>query len=218
MPQIFRRSSNSLARASLIGMVLFFFLFWGVIYAVYWSPYTTDVNVPRDQVVPFSHQHHYSGLGIDCRYCHTTVETSSFAGIPPTETCMTCHSQLWTDAPLLAPVRHSLAMGQPLEWNRINDLPDFVFFNHSIHVQKGIGCSTCHGRVDQMPLTWKAHSLYMRWCLDCHEAPEKFVRPKEEVFNMAWEPPPDQLERGRKFVADYGIHTEQLRDCSMCHR
>ena len=168
MPQIFRRSTNTLVRSTLVGVVLFFFLLWGVVYAVFWSPYTTDTNVPRGQLVPFSHQHHYSGLGIDCRYCHTSVETSSFAGIPATEICMSCHSQVWTDAPMLAPVRQSLAFDSPLEWNRVNDLPDFVFFNHSIHVQKGIGCSTCHGRVDQMPLTWKAHSLYMRWCLDCH--------------------------------------------------
>ena len=218
MPQIFRRSSNTLARAILVGGVIFFFSFWGVVYAVYWSSYTTDTHIPRGQVVPFSHEHHTSGLGIDCRYCHTTVESSSFAGIPPTETCMSCHSQVWTDAPLLAPVRQSLATGTSLEWNRVNDLPDFVFFDHGIHVQKGIGCSTCHGRVDQMPLTWKAHSLYMRWCLDCHEAPEKAVRPKDQVFNMSWAPPPDQLERGRKLVAQYNIHTDQLRDCSMCHR
>src|SRR5205807_10060649 len=154
MPQIFGRSSNTWARASIIGAVGFFFLLWGVLYAMYRSPYATEQNVPRVQVVPFSHQHHYSGLGIDCRYCHTSVETSAFAGVPPTETCMSCHSQVWTDAPMLAPVRHSLATDTPLEWNRVNDLPDFVFFNHGIHVQKGIGCSTCHGRVDQMPLTW----------------------------------------------------------------
>jgi len=218
MPQIFGKSSNSFARAMLVLLFLGFFGFWGLVYAVYRSPYTTDQNVPRVQQVPFSHQHHVSGLGLDCRYCHTSVETSSFAGLPPTETCMTCHSRVWTDAPMLEPVRQSLATQQPLHWARVNQLPDFVFFNHSIHVQKGIGCSTCHGRVDQMPLTWKAHSLYMRWCLDCHEAPERHVRPKSEVFNMEWKEPPDQLERGRELVKNYNIHTEQLRDCGMCHR
>jgi hypothetical protein len=218
MAQIFRKSSNSFARAALIGIVPGFLGFWGVVYAVFRSPYTTGQGIPRGQEVPFSHQHHVSGLGIDCRYCHTTVEFSSFAGIPPTETCMSCHSQVWTDAPILAPVRESMATGKSLEWNRVNKVPDFVFFNHGIHVQKGIGCSTCHGRVDQMPLTWKEHSLYMRWCLDCHEAPEKAVRPKSEVFNMSWQAPPDQLQRGKKLVAEYQIHTEQLRDCSMCHR
>ena len=221
MSQIFSQSSNSFARASLVLLFLGFFGFFGLVYAVYWSPYTTNQNVPREQEVPFSHQHHVSGLGLDCRYCHTSAEKSSFAGIPPTETCMTCHSRVWTDAPMLAPVRQSLATQQPLQWNRVNDLPDFVFFNHSIHVQKGIGCSTCHGRVDQMPLTWKAHSLYMRWCLDCHEAPEKQIRPKDQIFSMNWKVPANQLEQGRKLVQQYHIRRErldQLRDCSMCHR
>ena len=218
MAQIFRKSSNSLARVCLVGLFAVFFGFWGVVYAVYWSPYMTDKGIPVGQEVPFSHQHHVAGLGIDCRYCHSSVENSAFAGIPPTETCMSCHSQVWTDAPMLAPVRESMISGKPLKWNRVNDVPDFVFFNHGIHVQKGIGCSTCHGPVDQMPLTWKEHSLYMRWCLDCHEAPEKAVRPKSEVFNMAWQAPSDQQQRGRQLVAEYNIHTEQLRDCGMCHR
>ncbi len=221
MAQIFGKASNSIARVTLIGLIIGFFGLWGAGYTVYLSPFTTDQNVPRVQEVPFSHQHHVAGLGIDCRYCHTTVERSSFAGIPPTHTCMSCHSQLWTDAPLLAPVRESLATGQPLEWARVNQLPDFVFFNHSIHVQKGIGCSTCHGRVDEMPLTWMARSLYMRWCLDCHEAPGKFVRPKDEIFNMAWETPADQVQRGSELLHEYHITGErlrQLRDCSMCHR
>lgn len=218
MAQLFGKSSNGIARGTLGAVVVGFFAFWGVGYAIYMSPYTTNQNVPLVQQVPFSHQHHVSGLGIDCRYCHDSVEKSSFAGIPPTYTCMSCHSQVWTDAQMLAPVRQSLASGQPLHWNRVNQLPDFVFFNHSIHVQKGVGCSTCHGRVDQMPLTWKAHSLYMRWCLDCHEAPERFVRPKEEVFNMNWEPPANQLESGRELVSEYKIETARLRDCGVCHR
>jgi NAD-dependent SIR2 family protein deacetylase len=162
-----------------------------------------------------------AGLGLDCRYCHTSVEHSSFAGLPPTETCMTCHSQVWRDAPILAPVRESLATRQPIHWNRVNQTPDFVFFNHSIHVEKGIGCSTCHGPVDQMPITWKEHSLYMRWCLDCHSAPERNLRPRSEIFNMQWEPPPDPAQRGKELAAAYHIATnrlQQLTDCSMCHR
>jgi hypothetical protein len=221
MAQVFGKSSNSIARVSLAGVVFGFFGLWGVVYAIYMSPYTTDVNVPRVQQVPFSHQHHVSGLGIDCRYCHDSVETSSFAGIPPTHTCMSCHSQLWTDAPMLAPVRESLATDQPLRWKRVNQTPDFVFFNHSIHVEKGIGCSTCHGRVDEMPLTWKAHSLFMRWCLDCHEAPERNLRPKDQIFNMKWQPPANQIEQGRELLTEYHISKErlsQLRDCAMCHR
>ena len=221
MPQIFAKGSNSLARATLVGAMVGFFSLWAFGYAVYRSPYTTDVDVPLAQPVPFSHQHHVSGLGLDCRYCHTSVETSSFAGVPPTETCMTCHSQVWRDAPVLEPVRSSLASNQPIEWNRVNQTPDFVFFNHSVHVQKGIGCSTCHGRVDQMPITWKAHSLYMRWCLDCHNAPQRFLRSRNEIFDMSWRPPPDQAERGRALLAAYRISTnrlQQLGDCSMCHR
>lgn len=221
MAQIFRRSWNSLARASLVGGFFGFFGFWGLVYLVYRSPYTTAVNVARVQEVPFSHEHHYSGLGIDCRYCHTSVENASFAGMAATETCMTCHSRVWTDAPLLAPVRESLARGQPLHWKRVNDLPDFAFFNHSIHVQKGVGCSTCHGELSEMPLTWKAHSLYMRWCLDCHEAPEKLLRPKNQIFNMKWQPPPDQSTKGQQLMVDYHIDRQrlnQLRDCGMCHR
>ena len=221
MAQIFGKGSNSIARFTLLAVFFGFFAFWGVVYAVYRSPYTTNVHVPLEQPVPFSHQHHVSGLGLDCRYCHTLVEKAAFAGVPATETCMTCHSQVWKDAPLLAPVRESLATGQPIEWKRVNQAPDFVFFNHSIHVQKGIGCSTCHGQVDQMPITWKAHSLYMRWCLDCHEAPEKFLRPKDQIYNMEWKPPADQVERGRKLAEVYGLRPErlsELRDCGMCHR
>ena len=221
MAQVFSKGNNSIARVALIGLVAGFFGFWGVVYAVYLSPYTTEQNVPRAQPVPFSHQHHVSGLGLDCRYCHTTVEKSAFAGVPSTHICMSCHSQVWKDAPILAPVRDSLAANQPLQWNRVNQLPDFAFFNHSIHVQKGVGCSTCHGRIDQMPLTWKTHSLYMRWCLDCHKAPEKQLRPQAEIFNMKWTPPPNQLEAGQKLAVEYHLSKErlaQLKDCSMCHR
>src|SRR5581483_278896 len=149
VPQIFHRKSNSIAPAIIIAALLLVSLAGWALHAGYWSPYTTLVDVPLEQVVPFSHKHHVSGLGIDCRYCHTSVETSAFAGIPPTETCMTCHSQIWTQAPILAPVRDSLGKQEHLEWQRVHDLPDFVFFNHSIHVAKGIGCATCHGPVDQ---------------------------------------------------------------------
>src|SRR5262245_1393110 len=221
MAQIFHRSTNTISRATIFGGVFVAcFAFW-VALKIELSPFSTYAGVARPQPVPFSHQHHVSGLGIDCRYCHDSVETSSFAGVPPTHTCMSCHSQLWTDAPMLAPVRESLATGQPLRWQRVNQVPDFVFFNHSIHVQKGIGCSTCHGRVDEMPLTWKAHSLYMRWCLDCHEAPERNLRPTDQIYNMQWQPPRDQIERGRELLTEYQISKErlsQLRDCGMCHR
>ncbi len=195
MPQIFHRRSNSIARTSILGAVILVCLLGWMLYAVYWSPYTTLTAVPLEQPVPFSHQHHSGELGIDCRYCHVSVEKSSFAGVPPTETCMTCHSQLYTDAPMLAPVRQSLATGTPLKWQRVNYVPDFVFFNHSIHVNRGIGCSECHGQVDHMPLTWKAQTLYMKFCLNCHNDPARFIRPRNEVFNMDWRPPPNQHTR-----------------------
>lgn len=217
MAQIFHRSSNTIARVVIASALLFAVLGGWAVHAVYWSPYTTKVSVPLNQPVPFSHKHHVGGLGIDCRYCHTSVEKSSFAGVPSTETCMTCHSQLWTDAPVLAPVRESFARNEPLHWNRVHDLPDFVFFNHSIHVNKGIGCATCHGQVDLMPLTWQESSLFMKWCLECHRDPAQFVRPKTEVFNLGWQSS-NQAALGRDLVEHYRIHVSQLTDCGVCHR
>lgn len=219
MAQLFSARANVYSRVIIAAAVV---LICGAGWAtstIFWSPYTTYVNVPFDQPVPFSHKHHVLDDGIDCRYCHTSVENSSFAGIPPTETCMTCHSQLWTETPMLQPVRQSFAAGTPLKWNRVNDLPDFVYFNHSIHVAKGIGCSTCHGRIDQMPLTRRAQTLYMKWCIDCHRAPQNFVRPRSEIYNMAWRAPPGQDSLGQKLVAQYHIDTSgRLMNCSTCHR
>jgi len=176
------------------------------------------IGTPAEQIVPFSHKHHVGDIGLDCRYCHTAVEQSAFAGIPPTHTCMTCHSELFTQQPMLAPVVQSFASGDPLQWNRIHDLPDFVYFNHSIHVAKGVGCATCHGPVDRMPLTWRVAPLTMQWCLDCHRAPEKYLRPVDRVFDMSWRPSGDQLALGRRLVAAYHIHKSSLTDCSTCHR
>jgi hypothetical protein len=217
MAQIFRQRSNALARAFLLAVLFTLSAISWAGYEIYWSPYTTRVNVPREQPVPFSHRHHAGGLGIDCRYCHTSVEKAAFAGLPATETCMSCHSQLWTDASLLAPVRNSLVRDEPLRWTRVHDLPDFVFFNHSIHVNKGIGCTSCHGPIDQMPLTWQAKSLYMKWCLDCHRAPEKSIRPRERVFEMGWTST-NQATAGNELATKYHVNRAQLTDCSMCHR
>ncbi len=218
MSQIFRPSSNTVAKVSIVGGVFAL----GILAVLGWlfinSPYMTMVGIAREQPVPFSHKHHVSELGLDCRYCHTSVEESSFAGIPPTKTCMTCHSQVWTEAPVLQPVRDSYKTGTPLQWERVNNLADYVYFNHSIHVAKGVGCSTCHGQVDQMTTVSKANTLYMSWCLACHRAPEKYIRPKSEVFNMDWQPPADQLAQGRKLVDKYNIQVAQLTDCSVCHR
>ena len=176
-------------------------------------------NVPVDQPIPFSHKHHVGDDGLDCRYCHTTVETAAFAGIPSIATCRTCHSQLFTDAPVLAPLFASNVNGARVQWNRVHQLPDFAYFNHSIHVVKGVGCSTCHGRIDQMPLTWRTASLEMQWCLECHREPEKYLRPQRRVFDMTWQPPRDQLQLGRQLLATYHIRSvRELTDCSTCHR
>jgi hypothetical protein len=209
---------NAVARATIFGAVFVVALIGYVGWQVGRSPYITQQDVVRDQPVPFSHEHHVRGLGLDCRYCHTSVESSSFAGIPATRTCMTCHSQVWTNAAILQPVRESWNTATPLHWTRVHDLPDYVYFNHSIHVAKGVGCATCHGRVDQMPMMYQAASLQMEWCLGCHRNPEKYVRPKEQVFNMAYEPPPDQERLGAELVKRYGIRKEQLTNCWICHR
>jgi hypothetical protein len=176
----------------------------------------TQVHTARDQPIQFSHERHVAGNGIDCRYCHTSVEESGFAGIPPTKTCMNCHSQIFANSPFLEPVRESFRTGRSIEWTRVHDLPDYVYFNHSIHVNKGIGCTTCHGQVDRMPLMWQEQSLQMEWCLDCHRKPERYVRPRDKVFSVDYVPPPDQLELGKRLVAEY--HIQKLTSCSTCHR
>lgn len=216
MAQIFPRSANSVAKVSIVSAVILGGAILAAAYSIDRGHFITNVGVAPDQPVPFSHRHHVTDDGIDCRYCHTSVETSSFAGLPPTETCMSCHSQIWNNASMLEPVRASYRSGESLSWTRVHDLPAFVYFNHSIHINKGIGCSTCHGRIDLMPLTYKVNTLYMNWCVDCHRNPEKNVRPREEVFNMAYVAPPDQMELGRRLVNEYKI--QKLTDCWTCHR
>ncbi len=189
MPQIFDRSSNALARMGLVLTGLIVIALGVALDELQRSPWVTRQGQRPDQPVPFSHKHHVQGLGLQCQYCHTSVETSSYAGIPPTRTCMNCHAQIWTNAELLEPVRQSWLSGQSLPWTRVHDLPDFAYFNHSVHVNKGIGCATCHGRVDQMPLMFAQNTLQMEWCLDCHRNPAKNLRPVSEVYNMAWEEP-----------------------------
>ncbi|HEY1265866.1 MAG TPA: cytochrome c3 family protein [Candidatus Binatia bacterium] len=215
MAQIFHRSTNTISRVSIFGGVALLLALLAAGAAISRSSYLTEVSVVRAQPVQFSHRHHVGDDGIDCRYCHTSVEKSSFAGIPSTKICMNCHTQIWADSPLLEPVRASFRTGKSLEWTRVHNLPGFVYFDHSIHVNKGVGCSTCHGRVDQMPLMWRENTLYMEWCLECHRAPERFVRPREQVFNMAWQPPQDQLALGQRLVREYNI--QKLTSCSVCH-
>jgi ferredoxin len=189
MAQIFDRSSNALARMSLVLTGLIVIALGVTLDELQRSPWVTRQGQRPDQPVPFSHKHHVQGLGLQCQYCHVTVEKSSYAGIPPTKTCINCHAQIWTNAQLLEPVRASWATGQSLPWTKVHDLPDFVYFSHEIHVNKGLGCSTCHGRVDQMPLMYAENTLQMEWCLDCHRNPAKNLRPTSQIYNMAWEAP-----------------------------
>jgi Cytochrome c7 and related cytochrome c len=217
MPQIFARSANSWARGSIVAVGVLVGSLGLSLDRLSRSSYATGVQTTREQPIQFSHQHHVGGLGIDCRYCHTSVEQAAFAGIPPTKTCMNCHAQIWSASPFLEPVRASFRDDNPIRWTRVHDLPDFVYFNHSVHVAKGVGCATCHGRVDRMPLMRQQNTLLMEWCLDCHRQPEKFVRPQWAVYRMDYElPPAEQLEVGRRLVQDNGI--QSLTACSTCHR
>ena len=212
--QIFPKSANAIARASIVGGAALVGLLGFLLYMLQQSPYVTQQKVALEQPVPFSHQHHVAGLGIDCRYCHTSVETSNFAGIPPVSTCMNCHKEIWTNAAMLEPIRASYRSGVAIQWERLHRTPDFVQFNHSIHVAKGIGCVSCHGRVDQMQLTYQAEPMSMQWCLNCHRNPEKFVRPRDKVYDMTWKAG-DQQALGAQLVKEYRIQSKT--NCSVCH-
>ena len=217
MAQVFHRSINWVAKLSILFVLALAGLSLAILLNINRLDYVSHVGLAKDQPVPFSHKHHVTGMGIDCRYCHTSVEESSFAGIPPVETCMTCHSLVWTEAPLLEPVRAAWRDEMPLQWTRVHDLPDFVYFRHDIHVAKGIGCTSCHGPVDQMPLMYKENTLNMEWCLECHREPEKQIRPREHVFDVTWSPPADQESLGARLVEEYDVQVSQLTDCSVCH-
>jgi hypothetical protein len=217
-PQVFLPRANLFFRAFLISIPIFVVLGGLAWSRIAWSPLISEVGVPVDQPVLFSHRHHVGELKIDCRYCHTSVENSSFAGIPSTQVCMTCHSQLFTNSPLLAPVVRSAATGEPMRWNRVHILPDYVYFDHSIHVNKGVGCTTCHGQVDEMPFIEKEQTLYMAWCIDCHRDPGKGLRPLAQIYSMAWKPSPDQLSNSVAFTEEHHMDPQHLTNCSVCHR
>jgi hypothetical protein len=219
MPQVFPKSANAWSRANLVAVVFLLLAAIWLIALIQRSDFVTAANEFVEQPVQFSHQHHAGGMGIDCRYCHTAVEVSPSAGIPPTKTCINCHSQIWSTSPYLEPVRDSFRNERPLRWIRVHDLPDFVYFNHSIHINKGVGCETCHGRVDRMPLMVQSASLQMEWCLDCHREPAKYVRPRAAVFQMGYRPDGDQREVGARLVREYGIaDVRHMTSCSVCHR
>jgi hypothetical protein len=234
MSQLFPRSANQLARSSLFAVLALAGVAGLVVMVLMRSSWLTRQHEFVEQPIQFSHLHHVGGEGIDCRYCHTSVEKSNFAGIPPTKTCMNCHSQIWTNAPILEPVRASFRNNTNLTWIRVHDLPDFVYFNHQIHVNKGVGCATCHGPIDKMPLTYQYNTLQMEWCLDCHRAPQKYLRPKDQVFNMGYQQPnaehpvaavaggekfTTQLALGTKLAELYKVSSpEHMSTCSVCHR
>jgi hypothetical protein len=217
MAVIFTRRANLFMHTALAAVGVLALCFVVLVWAVPLMNYNTQVGFTPTQPVPFSHKHHVSGLGIDCRYCHDSVELASNAGMPATATCMTCHSQIWTNAAILAPVRESLAEDKPLQWQSVYTLPDYVYFDHSIHVAKGVGCTECHGPIGDMPLTYKATTLYMSWCLDCHRNPAPHLRPPDAVFDPHWRRSAS-TPSGRQLMSFYRIHPRTLTDCSVCHR
>jgi hypothetical protein len=217
MSQIFKSSTNSLARVSIVvGLVALAAGSGALFELIADSNYATRQGEAREQPIPFSHAHHVGSMGIDCRYCHSSVENSDWAVIPPTKTCMNCHSQIWINSPTLEPVRESFRTNQSIKWTKVYDLPDYVYFNHSIHVKKGVGCETCHGRIDEQPLTYQQPSLQMRWCLNCHRNPEQYLRPRDQITKMGYEPSEPQEQLGARLVKEY--HVQKLDTCWTCHR
>jgi hypothetical protein len=216
---IFSRRTNLYARASILGGILLLGVIVGLL--VWWvhSSTFTKVGVAVPQPVPYSHKLHVVAVGLNCRYCHDSVDKSAFANLPSTETCMTCHSQIAATASDLAPVRASWTTGNPIQWNRVNQLPDFVYFDHQIHIAKGVGCESCHGRVDTMTTDVKAQTFYMSFCVDCHRDPAKYLRPADQIYTMGYKPAGDQLTIGKQLMQEYNIMApNQLTNCSICHR
>jgi Cytochrome c7 and related cytochrome c len=234
MPQIFPKSMNPISRFMLLSIPVLAASAGVALSAFYRSDYTTGRNEIVEQPIPFSHLHHVAELGIDCRYCHTAVENSAYAGIPPSKTCINCHQQIWNGADILGPLRESYNVDKPIVWTKVHNVPHYTYFNHSIHVSKGVGCASCHARIDQMPLVYQSKTLLMEWCLDCHRNPEKNLRPKSEIFNLAWKPSDgttdldgrvydatttSQAEMGRELKEKYHVRDgKTLTNCSICHR
>lgn len=208
MPQIFHPSLNLISRVGVFGLVFLPLVAVGLAMSVVRSPYVTEQGIVRNQPIPFSHEHHVGDIGIDCRHCHEGVEKTAFAGVPSSEVCMGCHSEIWRDSPMLAPLRASFQSGEAIKWTRVHDLPDFVFFNHSIHVHKGVACESCHGRVERMPMMYREASLQMSWCLDCHRHPSDALRDGDAVFSIGATAPSTDRDK------NVAIKT----NCSYCHR
>jgi hypothetical protein len=222
MPQIFTASADTRLRAFILGIVVAVVIGMLFIGNAMTTSYQTRVGWVENQPVPFSHKHHVGELGIDCRYCHVNVETDIQASLPATHVCMTCHSQIFTNADMLAPVRQSLASGKPLRWHRVARLPDYVYFNHSIHIARGVPCVACHGRIDEMALTKQEQPFQMQWCLGCHRDPAPHLRPADQVTRMDWSDwdrhPEQHAGFGEAVMKRYHIDPRKLTDCDVCHR
>jgi Cytochrome c7 and related cytochrome c len=219
MAQVFNRGANSIAKASIVVAIVVAGVAGFVVTRIARSSWITSQYLERPQPVQFSHKHHVGDDGVDCRYCHTSVETSSSAGMPPTQTCMNCHSQIWLESAYLEPVRASYRDNKPIEWERVHDLPDYVYFNHSIHVAKGVGCSSCHGDVSNMAGVYMENTLQMEWCIACHKNPTPNLRPKGEIFNTSYDVGSQDSADQEKMAKDYKVRSRELMtSCSMCHR
>jgi hypothetical protein len=216
--QLFSPSANAISRLSLVGLVLLLALVLGGMLLHPWTDYATGVSHMIDQPVPFSHEHHVAGLGIDCRFCHMHAQEAATAGMPTTQTCMTCHASVWTNAAALEPVRQSHQSGEPIAWSRVHDVPDFAYFNHAVHVNNGIGCVECHGHVERMPLMAKTATLHMRWCLDCHRHPDVHLRPVDQLYDTSPDAAPVDRRQTAALTQQYQLELEGLLSCSACHR
>lgn len=213
---LFAPRANATFRAALAAAGVLLVVAIGGLLAWPRTPTATGQYAPVPQPVPFDHLLHTRGFRIDCRYCHASVERSAVAGMPPSSACVPCHSDVWLNSAVMAPVRRSMATGRPIPWQRVNRLPDFVYFNHAIHVTKGVGCETCHGRVDGMSRVYQAVPLTMQWCVDCHRQPERHLRPVEAMTAMGWVPSEPRLAAGRALQRRYQVRT--LVTCTTCHR
>jgi hypothetical protein len=217
--QLFTPGANTIARLSVVAAGLVAAIVLTYLLVRMHSPYTkAPVGIAVNQPVRFSHELHAGQLNVDCRYCHTSVEKTAYAGIPDTYTCMTCHSQVARYSELLQPVRDSYDNNTRIAWNKVHELAQHVYFNHSIHVNKGIGCESCHGRVDQMPMVWRNETMTMRWCLDCHQEPQQQIRPREEVYTFGYTPAEEQATLGPRLIEEYHVQVDGLTDCAVCHR
>jgi hypothetical protein len=215
--QPFSPKSNAIAKLSLWMIVVI--ICGGLAFAMGFvrTDYVTGKHEVLEQNVPFSHKHHVKGLGLDCRFCHFSVERSAFAGIPDTQTCMTCHSEIWKTSAALKPVRDSFANNQPLEWKKVYRLPGYVYFNHSVHIAKGVGCVSCHSTVSEMPRITQERTFLMKDCMECHQHPEKFIRPLDAIYDENWKPFSDE-ERQLQVMHQNHVQPQNLTDCTRCHR